>query len=102
MDGLVGGFLSLVDSVGGRILYALIGSSARKDNKEARANRLILGGFVLGSIVGMVVYVLLVVSGFVVWYFSLFVAIIIALVFACFVFLLEGIRIRIDEDKDEE
>lgn len=56
MGGMFGGILSLVNAIGGCILYVLIGSIAWKDKKDARDFRIGMGGFALGTIVGAVVY----------------------------------------------
>jgi hypothetical protein len=52
MSGVFGGYLWLVDVLGGVVLFVLIGSKAFKP--KARSPRLMFGSMVIGSVLGAV------------------------------------------------
>ncbi len=56
MSGIFGGFLSIVDSIGGGILYIFIGSSASNLGVATRLVRLVIGAVVFGAIVSLGIY----------------------------------------------
>jgi hypothetical protein len=107
MGGLFGGFLSLINVVGGHILHVLIGSPAWKDKKKARQARLTAGTTALGSIVagtaGSIWFLAIVLNDdWNVWYINLLVPICAGVAFAVFVLALEEVRELIDKDDPEE
>jgi|ERR1051325_3119026 TRAP-type uncharacterized transport system fused permease subunit len=60
MGGLLGGILWLVNIIGGGVLYILVGMAAWRDTSKARWIRVLLGGWVLGLVVGLI--------SFYIWY----------------------------------
>jgi|CXWL01.1.fsa_nt_gi high-affinity Fe2+/Pb2+ permease len=58
MGGIFGGFLGIVDSVGGGFLYILVGESASRPGLGARLMRLLFGASFSGIIISVVMYVM--------------------------------------------
>lgn len=58
MGGIFGGFLGIVDSVGGGFLYILVGESASRHGIGARLMRLLIGASFSGAIISVVMYVM--------------------------------------------
>ena len=56
MSGIFGGFLSIIDSIGGGILYILIGSAASNLGAVTRLVRLVFGAVIFGAIVSLGIY----------------------------------------------
>lgn len=56
MSGIFGGFLSIIDSIGGGILYIFIGASASNLGVATRLVRLVIGAVVFGAIVSLGIY----------------------------------------------
>lgn len=56
MNGIFGGFLSIIDSIGGGLLYILIGESASKMAALTRLVRLVLGAVVFGCVISLFIY----------------------------------------------
>ena len=56
MNGIFGGFLAIVDSIGGGFLYILIGEAASRSGAGARLVRLVLGALLFGAIVSIAIY----------------------------------------------
>ena len=56
MNGIFGGFLSIIDSIGGGILYILIGGAASNLGAITRLVRLVIGAVIFGAIVSLGIY----------------------------------------------
>lgn len=56
MNGIFGGFLSIIDSIGGGLLYILIGEAASRMGALTRLVRLVLGAVLFGGIVSLFIY----------------------------------------------
>jgi hypothetical protein len=54
MTGLFGGYLALMDTIGGGVLYVLIGTKAWTDTQDGRFFRLGAGALSLGAFAGLV------------------------------------------------
>ena len=54
MSGLFGGYLYLVELVGGFVLYILIGGKAWKKSDDGRFFRLALGALSIGGVLGAI------------------------------------------------
>ena len=57
MNGIFGGVLGIIDSIGGAFLYILIGSSASKVSTAARLSRLLFGALIIGCAISVTLYV---------------------------------------------
>ena len=55
MGGVFGGYLFLVNGVGGAVLHVLVGGKSWKESDAGRNLRLITGAIVLGAVLGMIV-----------------------------------------------
>ena len=58
MNGIFGGFLGIIDSIGGGFLYILIGEAASKASTAVRLVRLLFGALLFGTIVSVIIYVM--------------------------------------------
>lgn len=58
MNGIFGGVLGIIDSIGGAFLYILIGSTASKASAAARLSRLFFGALIIGFAASIALYVL--------------------------------------------
>ena len=56
MNGIFGGFLSIIDSIGGGLWYILIGESASKMAALTRLVRLVLGAVMFGGVISLFIY----------------------------------------------
>ena len=56
MNGVFGGFLSIIDSIGGGFLYILIGEAASRMGGLTRLVRLVLGAVSFGGAISLVIY----------------------------------------------
>ena len=56
MNGIFGGFLSIIDSIGGGLLYILIGEAASKMGALTRLVRLVLGAVLFGGVISLFIY----------------------------------------------
>ncbi len=56
MNGIFGGFLNIIDSIGGGILYILIGGAASNLGAVTRLVRLVIGAVIFGAIVSLGIY----------------------------------------------
>ncbi len=56
MNGIFGGFLSIIDSIGGGLLYILIGEAASKMGGLTRLIRLVFGSMLFGGVISLFIY----------------------------------------------
>lgn len=56
MNGIFGGFLSIIDSIGGGFLYILIGGAASSMGALTRLVRLVIGAVLFGGVISLVIY----------------------------------------------
>ena len=56
MNGIFGGFLSIIDSIGGGLLYILIGEAASRMGALTRLIRLVFGAVLFGSVISLFIY----------------------------------------------
>ena len=56
MNGIFGGFLSIIDSMGGGFLYILIGEAASKMGGLTRLVRLVFGAMLFGGVISLFIY----------------------------------------------
>ncbi|HEX3102593.1 MAG TPA: hypothetical protein VHQ01_12405 [Pyrinomonadaceae bacterium] len=56
MNGIFGGFLSIIDSIGGGILYILIGEAASRMGALTRLVRLVFGAVLFGGVISLFIY----------------------------------------------
>jgi hypothetical protein len=57
MGGFFGGFLGLINAVGGGVLQVLIGLKAWNDNASGRHYRVVAGSIASGLVIGGILYV---------------------------------------------
>lgn len=56
MNGIFGGILSIIDSIGGGFLYILIGGAASKTGAGTRLVRLVFGAVLFGAVISLFIY----------------------------------------------
>lgn len=56
MNGIFGGFLSIIDSMGGGLLYILIGEAASRMGALTRLVRLVFGAMLFGGVISLFIY----------------------------------------------
>ncbi len=56
MNGIFGGFLSIIDSMGGGLLYILIGEAASRMGALTRLVRLVFGAMLFGGVISLIIY----------------------------------------------
>ena len=56
MNGIFGGFLSIIDSIGGGFLYILIGEAASRMGAVTRLVRLVFGAVLFGGVISLLIY----------------------------------------------
>lgn len=57
MGGIFGGFLSIIDSIGGGFLYILVGEAASKSGSGAKFARLLFGALIFGAFISTAIYI---------------------------------------------
>ena len=56
MNGIFGGFLGIIDSIGGGLLYILIGETASRMGSLIRFVRLVFGSVLFGGLISLCIY----------------------------------------------